>query len=105
MNGLFTLDKNDGISSNLSFSCPNVTKVPQASQNKTLLSWRRYSTISLIKSRFSRLDGRWGKQVLQINDVHAGYGNLKILRGVKMQVPTGGIVTLLGGNGTGKSTL
>ncbi len=43
--------------------------------------------------------------MLQVNDVHAGYGNLKILRGVNMQVPTGGIVTLLGGNGTGKSTL
>jgi branched-chain amino acid transport system ATP-binding protein len=43
--------------------------------------------------------------VLQINDVHAGYGNLKILRGIDMHVPTGGIVTLLGGNGTGKSTL
>jgi branched-chain amino acid transport system ATP-binding protein len=43
--------------------------------------------------------------VLQIRNVHAGYGNLKILRGIDMQVPTGGIVTLLGGNGTGKSTL
>ena len=43
--------------------------------------------------------------MLQINDVHAGYGNLKILRGIDMHVPTGGIVTLLGGNGTGKSTM
>ena len=43
--------------------------------------------------------------MLQISDLHAGYGNLKILRGIDMQVPTGGIVTLLGGNGTGKSTL
>mgnify|MGYP001167065655 FL=1 len=43
--------------------------------------------------------------MLRINDVHAGYGNLKILRGIDMHVPTGGIVTLLGGNGTGKSTL
>ena len=43
--------------------------------------------------------------MLQINDVHAGYGNLKILRGIDMHVPSGGIVTLLGGNGTGKSTL
>lgn len=43
--------------------------------------------------------------MLQIKNVHAGYGNLKILRGIDMQVPTGGIVTLLGGNGTGKSTL
>ena len=43
--------------------------------------------------------------MLQVNDVHAGYGNLKILRGVNMSISDGGIVTLLGGNGTGKSTL
>ena len=43
--------------------------------------------------------------MLEIKGVHAGYGNLKILRGIDMQVPSGGIVTLLGGNGTGKSTL
>ena len=46
-----------------------------------------------------------GVQLLQVNDVHAGYGNLKILRGVDMSISDGGIVTLLGGNGTGKSTL
>ena len=46
-----------------------------------------------------------GEVVLEVKDVHAGYGNLKILRGINMNVPTGGIVTLLGGNGTGKSTL
>ena len=43
--------------------------------------------------------------MLKIKGVHAGYGNLKILRGIDMEVPSGGIVTLLGGNGTGKSTL
>ena len=43
--------------------------------------------------------------MLEIKGVHAGYGNLKILRGIDMKVPSGGIVTLLGGNGTGKSTL
>ena len=46
-----------------------------------------------------------GGTVLEVKDVHAGYGNLKILRGINMNVPAGGIVTLLGGNGTGKSTL
>ena len=46
-----------------------------------------------------------GGAVLEVKDVHAGYGNLKILRGIDMNVPAGGIVTLLGGNGTGKSTL
>ena len=43
--------------------------------------------------------------MLEIKGVHAGYGNLKILRGIDMEVPSGAIVTLLGGNGTGKSTL
>ena len=52
-----------------------------------------------------RLDGIGEKRVLQIKNVHAGYGSLKILRGIDMPVPTGGNVTLLGGNGTGKSTL
>ena len=57
-----------------------------------------------VKLGLSRLAGSGGA-VLEVKDVHAGYGNLKILRGVNMNVPTGGIVTLLGGNGTGKSTL
>lgn len=43
--------------------------------------------------------------MLSIHELHAGYGKLKILRGINMQVPEGGIVALLGGNGTGKSTL
>ena len=43
--------------------------------------------------------------MLEIKGVHAGYGNLNILRGIDMDVPSGGIVTLLGGNGTGKFTL
>ena len=43
--------------------------------------------------------------MLEINEVHAGYGRLKILRGINLSVPQGGIVALLGGNGTGKSTL
>lgn len=43
--------------------------------------------------------------MLQINNVHAGYGNLRILRGINMEISVGSIVALLGGNGTGKSTL
>lgn len=43
--------------------------------------------------------------MLQIKDVEAGYGKLKILRGINMSVPNGSIVAFLGGNGTGKSTL
>ena len=43
--------------------------------------------------------------MLQIKGVEAGYGKLKILRGIDMSVPEGSVVALLGGNGTGKSTL
>ncbi|MBT6416844.1 ABC transporter ATP-binding protein [Candidatus Puniceispirillum sp.] len=43
--------------------------------------------------------------MLELKNVHAGYGKLKILRGIDMNVERGSIVALLGGNGTGKSTL
>ncbi|MGB1862794.1 MAG: ABC transporter ATP-binding protein [Candidatus Puniceispirillum sp.] len=43
--------------------------------------------------------------MLELKNVHAGYGKLKILRGIDMKVERGSIVALLGGNGTGKSTL
>ena len=43
--------------------------------------------------------------MLKIKEVHAGYGRLKILRGINLNVSQGTIVALLGGNGTGKSTL
>jgi branched-chain amino acid transport system ATP-binding protein len=43
--------------------------------------------------------------LLAIEGVESGYGKLKVLRGITMSVPNGSMVALLGGNGTGKSTL
>jgi len=43
--------------------------------------------------------------MLSVRDLHAGYGNKSVLRGVSLDVPRGRIVTLLGANGAGKSTL
>jgi branched-chain amino acid transport system ATP-binding protein len=43
--------------------------------------------------------------LLEIEGVESGYGKLKVLRGITMSVPNGSMVALLGGNGTGKSTL
>ena len=43
--------------------------------------------------------------MLTIRSLQTGYGKVQILRGVDMSVPEGRIVALLGGNGTGKSTL
>ena len=48
---------------------------------------------------------REGGTLLEIRGVETGTGKLKILRGIDMKVDAKGIVALLGGNGTGKSTL
>jgi branched-chain amino acid transport system ATP-binding protein len=45
-----------------------------------------------------------GRPVLELRDVHAGYGDLQVLRGLDLVVPSGAIVALLGANGAGKST-
>jgi len=43
--------------------------------------------------------------LFQLKDVHAGYGDVKILNGVNISVPTNSIVTIVGPNGAGKSTI
>ena len=42
--------------------------------------------------------------LLEVNDVHAYYGNIHALKGVSITVEEGEIVTLIGANGAGKST-
>jgi branched-chain amino acid transport system ATP-binding protein len=43
--------------------------------------------------------------MLEIRKVESGYGALRVLRGVSLTVPRGGVVALLGGNGAGKTTM
>jgi len=43
--------------------------------------------------------------VLQVRGLEVSMGVLKILRGIDLDVPSGGIVTVLGANGVGKTTL
>ena len=42
--------------------------------------------------------------LLQLDEVHTYYGNIRALRGVSLHVDQGEIVTLIGSNGAGKST-
>ena len=42
--------------------------------------------------------------MLVVEDLKVSYGLTEVLRGVSLVVPEGGIVALLGGNGSGKST-
>jgi branched-chain amino acid transport system ATP-binding protein len=42
--------------------------------------------------------------MLQIDDIHAGYGPIEVLKGVSMRVDRGEIVTLIGCNGAGKTS-
>ena len=42
--------------------------------------------------------------MLKLENVHAGYGPVDVLKGISLEVGEGEIVTLLGANGAGKST-
>ncbi len=43
--------------------------------------------------------------MLTLKSVQAGYGHLPVLKGVSLHVRQGEVVTLIGGNGAGKSTI
>jgi branched-chain amino acid transport system ATP-binding protein len=50
------------------------------------------------------MSGEYTMPLLEVNDVHTYYGNIHALKGISLTVEDGEIVTLIGGNGAGKST-
>lgn len=42
--------------------------------------------------------------ILETKNLHAGYGQIEILKGLDVKVPAGKIVSLIGSNGAGKTT-
>jgi branched-chain amino acid transport system ATP-binding protein len=46
-----------------------------------------------------------GRTILEVNNVFVSYGHIKALRGVSIDVKEGEVVSLIGSNGSGKSSL
>ncbi|WP_126447098.1 ABC transporter ATP-binding protein [Sulfuricystis multivorans] len=46
-----------------------------------------------------------GEALIEIDDVHFAYGGNRVLRGIRLSVPRGKLVGILGVSGAGKSTL
>ncbi len=42
--------------------------------------------------------------MLEIKDLHVSYGGIHAVKGISLSIPKGGIVTLIGANGAGKSS-
>ncbi len=43
--------------------------------------------------------------LLEVHDIHAGYGKMEILHGIALKVEAGQVVSIIGPNGAGKSTV
>jgi len=43
--------------------------------------------------------------MLSLRDLHVGYGQVAVIKGISLEVAEGAIVTLIGANGVGKTTL
>jgi branched-chain amino acid transport system ATP-binding protein len=44
-------------------------------------------------------------ELLEVRDLHAGYGKAEVLAGINLRAHAGSVVTVIGPNGAGKSTL
>ncbi len=43
--------------------------------------------------------------MLELTDIHVGYGRTTVVHGASVEVPAGGVAAVMGHNGAGKTTL
>src|ERR1700761_3546845 len=72
--------------------------------SKAAYSSRKRPTKSAATNRFRKFI--WGdRAMLEVRDLHSGYGEALVVRGVSLDVAPSEIVAVLGRNGMGKTTL
>ncbi|HYS49686.1 MAG TPA: ATP-binding cassette domain-containing protein [Xanthobacteraceae bacterium] len=65
----------------------------------------RASTPDQVRGRLSPPSGGGTEPILTVENLHAGYGPMPVLRGIDLAVGANEIVAVLGSNGAGKTTL
>src|SRR5216683_3166426 len=68
-------------------------------------SWWRSRRRAFVVTPGSKRSISGSRVMLEIRDLHSGYGEALVVRGVSLDVGAGEIVALLGRNGMGKTTL
>ena len=86
---------------------------PRARQTKSKARIKAYD--ELLQRNEARVPGkaqivippgvRLGDVVIDVEDLHKGYGDRQLIEGLEFKLPPGGIVGVIGANGAGKSTL
>src|SRR5215472_11823303 len=68
---------------------------------------RRWRSKAVLRSsaRISEAELAMLEPILKVSNIETYYGPIAAIRGVSFDVPKGGIVTILGANGAGKSTV
>ena len=69
------------------------------------LSSREYQKQNETREIYIPPGPRLGDQVIEVENLNKGYGDRLLISDLSFSLPRGGIVGVIGGNGTGKSTL
>jgi ABC-type branched-subunit amino acid transport system ATPase component/branched-subunit amino acid ABC-type transport system permease component len=77
----------------------------QATAQEAARLEQELESLGALRSPASTFEEVPADAALVLQDVHAGYGDVEVLRGVTLAIAPGTITALLGANGSGKSTL